>query len=90
MHHIKPIIIKQNGNRRPGKGFSPDEIKKAGLTPTEARKMQLPVDKRRKTVHEENVEVVKTQIEKTKSEIKPKSKPAPKPVAKDKKEKPKK
>ena len=90
MHHVKPTILKQDGKQRSGRGFSPDEIEKAGLTQTEARKMQLPVDKRRKTSHEQNVETMKSHISKVKAETKPKSKPAPKPVAKDKKEKSKK
>jgi len=90
MHHIKPRILKPNGNRRNGRGFSPDELKKAGLTRADARRMQLPVDPRRKTAHEENVEAVKEHTKKSKLEIKPKSEPKTKPVAKDKKEKPKK
>ena len=32
MHHIKPMITAQSGKRRQGKGFSPNEIKEAGLT----------------------------------------------------------
>jgi len=90
MHHAKPKILKQDGEQRNGRGFSPDEIKKAGLTKVEARKMQLPVDKRRKTAHEENVEAIKEYTRKAKTMMKTKPKPAPKPVAKDKKEKPKK
>jgi len=90
MHHVKPKILKPDGKQRSGRGFSPDEVKKAGLTEADARKMQLPVDARRKTAHEENIEAVKAHIKKVKAEIKPKPEPVPKPVAKDKKEKPKK
>jgi ribosomal protein L13E len=52
--------------------------------------MQLRVDKRRKTSHEQNVETMKSHISRVKAETKPISKPAPKLVAKDKKEKSKK
>jgi ribosomal protein L13E len=89
MRHTKPKITKPDGEQRSGRGFSPDEIKKAGLTRAEARKMALPVDNRRKTAHEENVEAIKEYTRKAKAVIKTKPKPAPKPVAKDKKEKPK-
>lgn len=90
MHHVKPKILKPDGKQRSGRGFSLDEVKKAGLTEADARKMQLPVDIRRRTAHEENIEAVKAHIKKVTAEIKPKLEPVPKPVAKDKKEKPKK
>jgi len=90
MHNVRPKTLKPNGKQRNGRGFSQDELKKAGLTRVDARRMQLPVDTRRKTAHEENVEAAKEQKKKIKAEIKPTSKPEPKPVAKDKKGKPKK
>ena len=83
MHHIKPKILKQNGKQRKGKGFSSGELKKAGLDKTEARKIGLPVDLRRATAHDENVEVIKAYAEKKKAEAKPK--PEPKPKTQDKK-----
>ncbi len=83
MHHIKPKILKQDGKQRSGKGFSSGELKKAGLGKTEARKIGLPVDQRRATAHDENVEVIKAYAEKKKAEAKPK--PEPKPKTPDKK-----
>jgi large subunit ribosomal protein L13e len=83
MHHIKPKILKQDGKQRSGKGFSSGELKKAGLDKTEARKIGLPVDQRRATAHDENVEVIKAYAEKKKAEAKPK--PEPKPKTPDKK-----
>jgi large subunit ribosomal protein L13e len=83
MHHIKPKIQKQDGKQRKGKGFSSGELKKAGLDKTEARKIGLPVDQRRATAHDENVEAIKAYAEKKKAEAKPK--PEPKPKAPDKK-----
>ena len=70
MHHIKPIILKPNGKKRSGKGFSPTELKKAGTNPTEARKIGLPTDIKRKTAHDENVETIKAYVAKEKSRSK--------------------
>jgi ribosomal protein L13E len=72
MHHIKPVINKKGGKQRAGKGFSTKELEKAGLTPTEAKRLEIPVDKRRETIHDLNVEAVKVYAEKKKSEAKPK------------------
>jgi large subunit ribosomal protein L13e len=90
MHHIKPKILKPDGKQRSGRGFSINELKKAGLNPTEATKLGLPTDLRRKTVHDENVEAIKAYVEKKKAEAKPKPKPKPKtePKKKPKSKKP--
>ena len=56
---IEPVVKTRNKEGlvklRAGKGFSLSELKLAGLTPEKARKLGIPVDKRRKSVHEENV-----------------------------------
>ncbi len=44
---------------RVGKGFSLEELKQAGINATIARKLKIPVDKRRRTCHPENVELLK-------------------------------
>jgi ribosomal protein L13E len=72
MHHIKPIITKQNGKQRPGKGFSPDEIKEAGLNSGQARTLRIPIDRKRKTSHEENIANLKEHIAKSPVQAKPK------------------
>ena len=77
MHHIKPEILKPDGKQRSGRGFSLEEIKKAGLNPAEAKRLEIPVDRRRKTAHDQNVEAIKTYTEKKKAEAKPKPKPKP-------------
>ena len=87
MHHIKPKILKPDGKQRSGRGFSPEELKKADLNPAEARKLELPVDRRRKTAHNQNVEAIKAYVEKKKAEAKPKQKPQPQPKKKAKKSK---
>jgi ribosomal protein L13E len=75
MHHIKPKILKPDGKQRSGRGFSPNELKKAGLTPADGAKLGIPADLRRKTAHDENVEAIKAYVEKEKAKIKPKPKP---------------
>jgi len=87
MHHIKPKILKPDGKQRSGRGFSREELKTAGLNPAEARKLELPVDRRRKTAHDQNVEAIKAYVEKKKAEAKPKQKPQPQPKKKAKKSK---
>jgi len=77
MHHIKPNILKSDGKQRSGRGFSLEELKKAGLNPAEAKRLEIPVDRRRKTVHNQNVEAIKAYAEKKKAEAKPKPKPKP-------------
>jgi large subunit ribosomal protein L13e len=77
MHHIKPQILKPNEKKRMGKGFSREELKKAGINLQEARIIELPIDYRRRTAHDENVEAIKTYA----SDEKAKRKPVPKPKA---------
>ena len=74
MHHIKPQILKSDGKQRIGRGFSREELKKAGLNIAEAKKLEIPVDKRRKTAHEQNVNSLMAYVEKKKAEAKPKAK----------------
>jgi len=82
MHHIKPVIFKSGGKQRSGRGFSAEELEKAGLNLAEAKRLEIPVDKRRKTVYDQNVEAVKVYVETKKAEAKPKPKPQLKKKAK--------
>jgi ribosomal protein L13E len=88
MRHIKPKILKPNGKQREGRGFSCEELKKAGLNKTEAARIGIPTDPRRKTAHDENVEAIKVYAEKKKAEAKPKTKPLPETKRKPKSKKP--
>ncbi len=72
MTTIEPKVFKKNGKQRVGRGFSRGELKKAGSSLKEALKLGVPVDDKRKTVHENNVEAVKAFLQ----EKKPVSKPA--------------
>ena len=51
----KAIIFKRDNQKRYGKGFSHDELKKAGSNIKEAIKHSISIDPRRKTVHKENI-----------------------------------
>jgi ribosomal protein L13E len=83
MHHIKPEVIKRDG-KRSGRGFSREELKKAGLNKAESKKLKIPFDLRRKTAHDQNVKALKAYAEKKKAEAKPKPKLEPKPKPKKK------
>jgi len=54
----QPKIFKQDGKQREGRGFSRGELAKAGSHMKEALKLHIPLDPRRKTVHDENVEIL--------------------------------
>ena len=67
-------VFRKAGKQRCGKGFSREELKRAGLSLKEALKFGIPVDSRRKTAHEENVKTVKTFLESKKATSKSKGK----------------
>lgn len=89
MHHIKPLIQKSNGKKRIGKGFSIEELKKAGLNKADVKKLEIRVDPRRKTAHDANISELKAFAEKQKAQARPVPKPEPQQQEKGKK-KPKK
>lgn len=68
MHHMKAVITKQNGKQSLGRGFSPNELEQAGLNMQDAKKIGIPMDIKRKSVHEENVACIKVHAEKAKAE----------------------
>lgn len=53
-----PKVVSK-GKERKGRGFSLEEIKLAGLTLKDAKKLGIYIDKRRKTCYQENVEYLK-------------------------------
>ena len=63
MTTMKPTVFKKGGKQRSGKGFSREELKKAGLSLKEALRLGIPVDSRRRTVHEDNINAVKKFLE---------------------------
>ncbi len=78
MHHIKPTITKQNGKQSQGKGFSLNELKQAGVDKQQAKRIGLPVDVKRKSAHDQNVQALKEHAQKAKEQAQAKPKP-PKP-----------
>ena len=58
----KPIVYQPGTGRREkrvGRGFSIGELKEAGITIHDAKKLGIYVDKRRKSIHKENVEYLR-------------------------------
>jgi large subunit ribosomal protein L13e len=55
---ISPMVFRP-GTVREGRGFSLAEIQAAGLNAGEAQILGIPVDLRRKSSHEENIEILK-------------------------------
>ena len=68
----RPKVSEKRGRRSLGRGYSSGELKKAGLSMSEAVKLHVAVDPRRKTAHEENVEAIKTFLEERKAAVKTK------------------
>ena len=81
----EPRVFKAREKKRDGKGYSREELKKAGTSMNEALKLRIPLDPRRKTAHEENIEAVKTFIAQKKAERKPRKQKPKKPEKKSKK-----
>jgi hypothetical protein len=52
-------MVESRKGPRKGRGFSEEEVKKAGLTVAIARKLKVIVDPRRKSVYDSNVEKLK-------------------------------
>jgi len=69
---VRPKVHRSDGEWVEGKGFSPGELKEAGSSLTDAVRYHIPVDSRRKTVHDENVAVLKPIIDQKKAAAKAK------------------
>jgi ribosomal protein L13E len=76
MRGVKPEILKPNGKKRSGRGFSLNELKKAGVEAAEAARLGIPVDLRRTTTHDENVDSVKAFAKVARAKVKHKPKPS--------------
>jgi ribosomal protein L13E len=80
---MKAVITKQNGKQSIGRGFSLNELKEAGLNKQDAKKIGIPLDVKRKSLHDENVACIKSHAKKAKAEVAAKPKPET-PVAETK------
>ena len=58
---IKPVVRAPTRRERlrEGRGFSLEEINRAGLTIHQAKKLEIPIDTRRKTAHVRNIQTLK-------------------------------
>ncbi len=56
---VEATVVKRLGETRKGRGFSRDELRAVGLDFSRALKLQLPIDTRRKTKHDQNVKSLK-------------------------------
>ncbi len=74
MSKIRPKVFKKGGKQRFGKGFSREELKKAGLNAKDALRYGIFIDLRRKTLHEENVESLRAFLGSRKAAAKSKGK----------------
>jgi len=61
---VSPTIFGKR--QREGKGFSRAELEEAGISTGDTMRLGIPMDKRRSTKHEENVERLKTYAEEAK------------------------
>jgi ribosomal protein L13E len=68
----RPKVSEKRGRRSLGRGYSPGELKKAGLSLSEAVKLHVAVDPRRKTAHEQNVGAIKVFLQERKTVAKTK------------------
>ncbi|MEM4446906.1 MAG: ribosomal protein L13e [Nitrososphaerota archaeon] len=65
MEKIKPMVrVPKSLNKvREGRGFSLGELREANLTLHDAKKIGVMVDKRRRSVHKENVEALRKLVD---------------------------
>jgi large subunit ribosomal protein L13e len=68
---ITAVVFKKNGKPKEGRGFSKEELKKTALDCKKALRLGIPIDLKRRTLHEENVEVLKEYLKSLKSAEKP-------------------
>ncbi len=59
--NIKPVVKGSSGMRK-GKGFSKEEILQAGIKIEDIKRLNIPYDKHRKSVHSQNVEALRSLI----------------------------
>ncbi|MFQ6081175.1 MAG: ribosomal protein L13e [Candidatus Bathyarchaeia archaeon] len=54
----RSVVRKRNGRTRRGRGFSRGELREIELDFKQALKLGIPIDRRRKTKHEENIKIL--------------------------------
>jgi ribosomal protein L13E len=66
---MQPEVVHQ-GKARKARGYSLEELKNAKMDIRVAKRMKVPVDRRRKTAYEENITQLTTMLEKERSKKK--------------------
>ncbi len=64
---LKPILRRHGGieqGTRKGRGFSKGELEAVGLDFKKALKLGIPIDKRRRSKHDVNIQILKEYLEK--------------------------
>jgi len=61
---VQAVVEKRGGETRRGDGFSRGELREVGIDFQTALRLRIPIDKRRKTKHEENVKTLRQQLRK--------------------------
>lgn len=59
---IQPVVYRKNRIQR-GKGFSRAELKEAGFDLRGALKLEIPIDPRRRSKHQGNIELLRRYLE---------------------------
>jgi len=54
------IVYKKEGKPRGGRGYSVTELQEVGLDVKKALRLKIPIDLRRRSSHEDNVQALKT------------------------------
>ena len=57
------VARKRSYEKHAGRGFSRGELKEAGITARQALKIAVEVDTRRRSVHGDNVDLLKTRLQ---------------------------
>ena len=65
---LRPIVI-HRGKKREGKGFSLLELKAVGLNKLKAKKLGIAVDERRKSVLENNINMLREFLKKSEKNV---------------------
>jgi len=60
IYNQRPVVKSSNSKFRQGKGYSLAELKEAGLTILDAKRIGIYLDKRRKSCHSQNVQYLKS------------------------------
>lgn len=60
--NVQPVVYRKRRVRR-GRGFSREELKALNLTLKKALRLGIPIDPRRRSRHEENIEALRRLLE---------------------------